>query len=52
MKNIARLAATALFAIALSFSSAPVTPLDSFETVASVSMTETITVSGSVGIDL
>lgn len=52
MKTIARIALAVLFTATLSAASAPVSPVDSFEQVSSVTTTETITVSGSVGINL
>lgn len=52
MKTIARLGFVALFAVTLSAASAPVPTIDSFETVTSVTTVNTVTISGSVGIDL
>lgn len=52
MKTFARIAPAAMFALAFSITSAPSTTLGSFEHVTSVTSVETITVAGSVGIDL
>lgn len=52
MKTIARISLAAMFAFAISAASAPVPATDSFEQVSSVTTVETVTVSGSSGINL